>query len=59
IGKIKMRECDHQAETPTFWGKIVQVEGFPFPVIKDVVTTLPNKTMPSCEEVAAERKKAQ
>ena len=59
IGKIKMRECDHQAETPTFWGKIVQVEGFPFPVIKDVVTTLPNKTMPSCEEVAAARKKAQ
>jgi len=58
IGKIKMRACDHQAETPTFWGKIVQVEGFPFPVIKDVVTTTPDKTMPSCEEIAEARSKA-
>ncbi len=58
IGKIKMRACDHQAETPTFWGKVMQVEGFPFPVIKDVVTTPPGKTMPSCEEIAEARKKA-
>lgn len=58
IGKIKMRACDHQAETPTFWGKIVQVDGFPFPVIKAAVTTTPDKTMPSCEEIAEARSKA-
>jgi branched-chain amino acid transport system substrate-binding protein len=58
IGKIKMRECDHQAETPAFWGKIEKVEGFPFPVIKNVVVTPPGETMPSCEEIAAARKKA-
>jgi branched-chain amino acid transport system substrate-binding protein len=58
IGKITMRACDHQAETPSFWGKIVKVEGYPFPVIKDVVETAPGKTMPSCEEVMEARKKA-
>jgi branched-chain amino acid transport system substrate-binding protein len=59
IGKITMRACDHQAETPAFWGKVIQVEGFPFPVIKDVVMTPAGKTMPSCEEIAESRKKAQ
>lgn len=56
IGKIAMRKCDHQAETPTFWGKMVKVEGFPFPVVKDVVMTPGAKTMPSCEEIEAARK---
>jgi branched-chain amino acid transport system substrate-binding protein len=58
IGKIKMRACDHQAETPAFWGKIEKVEGFPFPVIKNVVATPPGETIPSCEEIAKDRKKA-
>ncbi|MFA6222831.1 MAG: ABC transporter substrate-binding protein [Desulfomonilaceae bacterium] len=57
IGKIVMRACDHQAATPAFWGKVEQVEGFPFPVIKNVVATSPEKTMPSCEEIEKERKK--
>jgi branched-chain amino acid transport system substrate-binding protein len=56
IGQIKMRACDHQAETPAFWGKIIQVEGYPFPVIKQVITTPPEKIMPSCQEVMESRK---
>jgi len=56
VGKIKMRACDHQAETPAFWGKIIQAEGYPFPVIKEVVMTPPEKSMPTCEEVMQSRK---
>ncbi|MBI5252575.1 MAG: ABC transporter substrate-binding protein [Desulfomonile tiedjei] len=56
IGKIVMRGCDHQAETPSFWGKIVKVEGFPFPVVKDVVMTPADKNMPTCAEVMELRK---
>lgn len=56
VGKIKMRECDHQAETPAFWGKIIQVEGYPFPVIKQVLMTPPDKCMPTCQEVMESRK---
>ncbi len=56
IGQIKMRACDHQAETPAFWGKIIQVEGYPFPVIKQVITTPAEKIMPSCQEVMDSRK---
>lgn len=56
IGKIKMRECDHQAETPAFWGKLVKVEGMPFPVIKEVVQTPADKIMPPCEDIMKARK---
>lgn len=56
IGKITMRACDHQAATPAFWGKIVRVEGAPFPVAKDVQVTPADKIMPTCEEVMASRK---
>ena len=59
IGKIKMRECDHQAETPGFWGKLVKRDGFPFPVIKDVVETPADKIMPSCEDIMKARKGSQ
>lgn len=55
IGTIKMRPCDHQAETPGFWGKLVKAEGYPFPVIKDVFETPAQKTMPSCEEIVKAR----
>jgi branched-chain amino acid transport system substrate-binding protein len=58
IGPVKMRECDHQAITPAFWGQIAEVPGYPFPVLKDVVMTPPDKVMPSCKEIAEERKAA-
>lgn len=56
VGPITMRACDHQAATPAFWGKIDNVEGFPFPVIKDPVMTPPDKVLPTCEEIAEARK---
>jgi branched-chain amino acid transport system substrate-binding protein len=58
IGKIKMRACDHQAETPAFWGQLAEVPGYPFPVMKDIVETPPDKVIPSCEEIAESRKGA-
>lgn len=56
IGPIQMRACDHQAATPAFWGEVANVPGAPFPIMKDVVMTPPDKVMPSCEEVASARK---
>jgi branched-chain amino acid transport system substrate-binding protein len=56
IGPITMRGCDHQAITPTFWGKLENVSGFPFPVIKEIVITSAEKVMPTCQEIAELRK---
>jgi len=59
IGPITMRACDHQAATPAFWGRVVEVQGAPFPIIKDVIMTPPDKVMPTCEEIAEARKGSQ
>ena len=56
IGPMKMRSCDHQAITATFWGLLANVPGYPFPVMKDIVVTPAEKVMPTCEEIAAARK---
>ncbi len=58
IGPIKMRACDHQAATPAFWGKLEKVEGYPFPILTDVVMTPPEKVLPTCQEIAEARKGA-
>jgi len=58
IGPIKMRACDHQAVTPAFWGKIDNVPGYPFPIIKDVVMTPAKKVISTCKEISAARKAA-
>jgi len=58
LGPIKMRACDHQALTPTFWGETAKVPGYPFPILKDIVMTPADKVIPSCEEIARERKQA-
>jgi branched-chain amino acid transport system substrate-binding protein len=58
IGPIKMRACDHQAMTPAFWGKIENVPGYPFPVLRDIVMTPPEKVSPSCKEIREARKAA-
>ena len=58
IGPIKMRGCDHQAMTPAFWGRIENVPGYPFPVMKDIVVTPPDKVSPSCKEIREARKAA-
>lgn len=58
VGTTTMRACDHQAIFPSYWGKLENVSGFPFPVIKEVVTTQANKGMPTCKEIAELRKAA-
>ena len=58
IGPIRMRSCDHQAVTPAFWGKIEDVPGYPFPIIKDVVMTPAKKVISTCKEIRAARKAA-
>lgn len=58
IGPIKLRACDHQAATPAFWGLLDKLPGYPFPVMKDIVMTPPDKVLPSCEEIAEARKGA-
>jgi branched-chain amino acid transport system substrate-binding protein len=58
LGPIQMRACDHQAMTPTFWGETANVPGYPFPILKDIIMTPADKVIPSCEEIAKERKKA-
>ena len=59
MGPITMRACDHQAVTPSFWGQLAEVAGYPFPVMKDIVMTPADKVMPSCAEIAQARKAAQ
>ena len=58
IGPITMRACDHQAQTPAFWGKTTKVPGSPLVVMKDVFMTPPDKVVPSCAEIEAARKSA-
>lgn len=58
IGPMKMRACDHQAMSSTFWGKMAEVPGYQFPIMKDIVETKAAKVMPSCKQILAARKAA-
>ena len=49
-GKIKLRECDHQAVQQGFMVKVVKKEGFPHP-IPEVIATFPGeRTTPPCRK---------
>jgi branched-chain amino acid transport system substrate-binding protein len=56
IGPITMRACDHQAMYPTFIGQIASIPGYPFPILKDIMTVSAKESAPSCEVIAALRK---
>lgn len=56
IGPMTMRACDHQAMYPVFLGQIASVPGYPFPIMKDIMTVTSKEVAPSCEEIAALRK---
>jgi branched-chain amino acid transport system substrate-binding protein len=56
IGPMTMRACDHQAMYPTFVGQITSVPGYPFPILKDILTVTSKEVAPTCEEIAALRK---
>ena len=49
-GKIKMRECDHQAVQQGFMVKVVKKDGFSHP-IPEVIATFPGeRTTPGCKK---------
>jgi branched-chain amino acid transport system substrate-binding protein len=56
IGPMTMRACDHQAMYPTFVGQIANVSGYPFPILKDIMTVTAKEVSPTCEEIASQRK---
>ena len=58
VGPVRMRVCDHQAITPAFWGQVANIPGYPFPVMKDIVMTPAKKVIPTCKEIAADRRAA-
>jgi branched-chain amino acid transport system substrate-binding protein len=50
-GKIKMRECDHQAVQPGFMVRVVKKEGYAHP-IPEVIATFPGeRTTPGCRKM--------
>ena len=51
-GKIKFRECDHQAEQQGFMVKVVKKDGFDTPV-PEVIATFPGeRTTPGCKKTS-------
>ncbi len=56
IGPVTMRACDHQAMYPVFVGQIASLPGYPFPVMKDIMTVASEKLAPTCEEIRVLRK---
>jgi branched-chain amino acid transport system substrate-binding protein len=57
IGKLKMREIDHQVMLPMFMGVTKKQPGFETLVATDIVTIAPEDLMPSEEEIKAAREK--
>lgn len=57
VGPVTLRACDHQATLPMFMGVTKKVPGHNFLMATDIVTIPSKDVMPSCEEIAASRKK--
>ena len=57
VGEIEMRACDHQAVLPIFLGVTRKSPKYDFVIAGDIVTLTGDEVMPTCEEIAAERKK--
>jgi len=55
-GSLTMRACDHQTMYPYYIGEIAPLPGYPFPILKDIMTVAAKEVAPSCEEIAALRK---
>jgi len=56
-GKIEMRKCDHQVVLPMYLGITKKSPDHDFVVSSDIVTLTGNEVMPTCDEIAAARKK--
>ena len=56
VGPVTMRACDHQAMLPMFMGVTKKEAGYNFLMATDIVTIPGKDVMPSCAQIAAERK---
>ena len=56
VGQVEMRACDHQTVLPMFLGVTRKSPAYDFVISGDIVTLSGNEVMPTCEEIAAERK---
>lgn len=49
IGPITMRGCDHQALTPTYWGRIQNTQSLALPTLLAPQDVAPDRLLPECE----------
>ncbi|MEW6402662.1 MAG: ABC transporter substrate-binding protein [Chloroflexota bacterium] len=56
IGPITMRACDHQALTPTYWGRVQNTRGFILPSLMSPYDVVPADLLPRCDEIISSRK---
>jgi len=56
IGPIKMRACDHQALTPTYWGRVQNTKGFTLPSLLSPYDVVAENLLPRCEEIVDSRR---
>jgi branched-chain amino acid transport system substrate-binding protein len=57
VGKVEMRACDHQAVYPMFLGTTRISKEFGGAIAADIITLQGDDVMPTCDEIAAARKK--
>jgi branched-chain amino acid transport system substrate-binding protein len=57
VGKIEMRQCDHQAVLPMYLGITKKEPGKDYIVASDIITLTGDEVMPSCEEIMKARGK--
>ncbi|MEW6670098.1 MAG: ABC transporter substrate-binding protein [Thermodesulfobacteriota bacterium] len=57
VGPVEMRACDHQAVLPIFLGVTKKSPTDNFVISSDTITLSGPEVMPTCEEIAEERKK--
>lgn len=57
VGKVKIRECDHQAMMPTWYGYVDFVPDLPFPVITNI-KAIGEEGYHNCEQIKKLRKLA-
>jgi branched-chain amino acid transport system substrate-binding protein len=56
VGPIEMRSCDHQAVTPTYWGRIQNAKGFSQPLLLAPSGAVAKDLLPACNEIGLLRK---
>ena len=57
VGELEMRACDHQVALPMYLGVTKKLPQNNFVTSSDIITLKGDEVMPTCEEIAAARKK--